>query len=572
MLGIKIKDQFISIFANTVLGFEMNHPVGMIVNAIDLLQGGFSFPMEIPLDDVNISIFGSVNRLDVDSILLQDEPCQVWVDGVILYEGLAHIKGAAHDRAILFMTFNYTYDLKDVILPSIDYEGNRELGTDEESRTATAQDTAENPLNHDFIFCPVFNPNYRNEFWEAQFPTAQQQWIQNYYDYEDNQYTEYAICAVTPFVRLDYILKRIFNHIGFTIDNQFQDSDELKLILLYNNYNINTHSAAAVSKWDNTINLKNHVPHRNAIDLIKAVIGTFALGLFPDYQNKTMELIPFKKLIEGPEHADWTSKASAKWTYESDKDFISHWRYGLDDNDDMSIRYSLQEMNVSDQYADFDELFLDEGTRPNQNCYLHHDNTYYFYKENIRVDYLGQDFKEIKKGGTEHKFTSELIPMWNSHDLEIDCDINDELRHQEIMLPAIEHVGYDVYWGDAKQTLTSFRTMIYRGMQPAYTEDWYYPMAGATNYNIRGERVGDYDLRWNGNDGIFAKFWEPVHGMLKNKKLVTRLLNLSIADIMNFRFKHKIRIENQNYFILQMRFTISHRGLSTVEAIMMTTL
>lgn len=573
MIGIKIKDQFISIYPDTVLGFEMSHPIGMLVNAVDLIQGGFSFPIDIPMDDINVSIFGRVDRLDVDSILLQDEPCEVWVDGVLLYEGLAHIKGASNNSASLFMIFNYTYNLKDVTLPSIDYEGPRTLGTDEESRTAKAQDTAENPLDDDFVFCPVFNPNYRREFWEAQFPTAQQQWIQNYYDYEDDHYTEFPICAITPFVRLDYILKRIFNHINFVLDNQFQVNDELKLILLYNNYNINTHSAAAVSEWNNEINLENHVPFRNAMDLVKAVIGTFALGLFPDYQNKVIELIPFKDLIEGPEHADWTSKAASKWSYESDKDYISRWRYGLDENDEMSIRYSLSEIKVTSIYEDFNELFLDEGTRPNLNCYLLHDNTYYFYHGNIRADYIGQDFKEILKGGTEHIFTSELIPMWNSRDLEVDSDINTEdQRHQQIMLPAIEHEGYDVYWGDTKRTLTSFRTMIYRGMQPAFGEDWYYPMASTTPFNVRGERVGDYDLRWNGEDGIFAKFWEPVYDMLKNKKVVTRLLKLSIADILNFRFKHKIRIENQNYFILQMRFTISNRGLSTVEATMMTTL
>ena len=97
-------------------------------------------------------------------------------------------------------------------------------------------------------------------------------------------------------------------------------------------------------------------------------------------------------------------------------------------------------------------------------------------------------------------------------------------------------------------------------------------MANVTAYNIRGEQVGDYSLLWDGEFGIYNKFWKRPYEMLKNKKEVVRSLNLTIRDLNNFRFYHKIRIENQNYFITKLRYTVTAKGLSPIEATMITTL
>jgi hypothetical protein len=132
-------------------------------------------------------------------------------------------------------------------------------------------------------------------------------------------------------------------------------------------------------------------------------------------------------------------------------------------------------------------------------------------------------------------------------------------------------VGYNPNIATIKTPLTSFRTMFYRGFQPADVGvDETYPMAGVNEYNIRGEVVGDHSLLWDGDKGIFKTWWALPYLMLSQKKTVMRQLNLSIRDLLNFSFKNKYRIENQNYFITRMRYTISQRGLSPIEATMIT--
>jgi len=590
MLGIKIRDTFLSLYANTSLTFEKNHPIGIITDALDTIQGGYSFPIDIPLDDINTSIIGHLDRLDVDSILLQDEYCEVWIEGLLLEIGKANVKQCGPRTASLFMVFNELKDLSDVHLAALDYEGVRTIGTDAASRTAYADDTVENPMDHDFIFAPVYNPNY-SPFWNEGYPAQPQRNYQNFYSSDNDGFEEIPISGITPFIRLDYLLNRIFQYQGFTLDNQFQLTDELKLILLWNNYNINTHYQAVpdvASAWDNTVDLKNHVPSRAAIELLKALVGTFALGLFYDPSNKSALLIPFDTLIANPEAADWTSKTAQDFNYVTDRNFISRWRYDVDTADGLSVRFGGQDFpqNIVMGEGLTARIMYGDGEFLLRRAIA--DNTYYIIAigigdANFNTAYTAQDQKQVVKTGSDKEYASELIPLWNSHDIktngEDDFDHTD-IRFQEIMLPAIEHEGFIVNYVNPFSSIfpplapcMSFRVMMYRGFQPADVGiDYEYPMANTSAYNIRGEQVGDYSLQWDGDYGIYNKFWKRPYEMLAHKKDVTRSLNLTIRDLINFRFWHKIRIENQNYFMTRLRYTVTSKGLSPVEATMITTL
>lgn len=578
MLGIKIKDTFISLYDNTQLNFDIRNPIGIITDALDNIQGGYSFPIDIPLDVINREVIGHVDRLDLDGTLMQQEYCEVWARGLFLMQGKATIKQSSKQllsgHASLFMVFNPVTELTDVMMTDIDLGGVRTIGADAATRLAHADDTLSDPLDHHYIFAPIYNPVYR-ALWDAGFPTAQQRHYQNFWSSDDDAFDEYAVSGITPFVRLDYLLKRIFAHMGYTLDDQWLTTDELKQLLIYNNYNINTHTAAAISSWDETIDLRHHVPLRQALDLIKGIIGTYALGLFPEPADKVMRLIPFKTLITGDVAADWTSLAAVAYECTTDRNFIARWRYDLDEHDAMSVRYSgapyPQQIVLGEGLTC--RIMFDAGQFLFR--YSICDNTYYHILPipGLNADYIAQDMKEVRKTGSDMEYISPLIPLWNSHDIETDGDENDDLPIQQQQLCAIEHVGFIKESGDALQPCTSLRLFFYRGFQPYDVGiSGTYPMTGITRYNIRGEQVGDYALTWDRPGGVYDAWWKLPYEMLKNKKVVTRSLNLSIADLINFRFHHKIRIENQHYFITRLKYSISNRGLGITEAEMITTI
>lgn len=578
MLGIKIRNTFISLFPDTALTFDMHHPIGIITDALDQVQGGYSFPIDIPLDEINRGIIGHVDRLDLDSVLIQNEYCEVWADGLLLHIGKVTVKSSAPRRASLFMVFEEHRQIADAMLTALDLGGTRALGADAATRLALADDTLANPLDYDFIFAPIFNPVYR-QLWIDGFPTAQQARFQNFWSSDDAAFDEYPACGITPFVRVDYLLTRIFAESGYTLDNQWQLTNELKLLLIYNNYNINSHTAAAISSWDEEINLINHVPYRNCLETVKAFLATYALALFMDPIDKVALIIPFKTLITNPIEADWTDRTAADYGHTTDRDFIARWRYDLDDADAMSVRYSgspYPQNLVKDTYLFIRDAFT--GFFESGIQYAIADNTYYLIGTLVGVpvghaNYAAQDFKEVRKTGSDLEYISPLIPLWNSNDIETDGDVNHDLELQEQQLAAIEHVGFVKESGDAVQVCTSLRLFFYRGMQPYDTGiAGTYPMTGITRYNIRGEVVGDYALTWDQTGGVYDAWWKLPYEMLSSKKDVTRSLNLSIRDLVNFRFYHKYRIENQNYFITRLRYTLRPQGLGLTECTMMTTL
>ncbi|HZV71649.1 MAG TPA: hypothetical protein VFG10_18990 [Saprospiraceae bacterium] len=570
MLGIKIKNKFISLYADTALTFDIYHPMAIIMESVDELKGGYSFPLDIPLDEINIGIIGRIDRLDRNATLLNDEYCEVWCEGVPLYIGKAYMKKSGNKRAELFMVFNEVKEIGSTSLEAIDLGGDRSIGADTATRLAHAKDTAVNPLDYDYIFCPVFNPLYFDTT-DLPFPIFR---YQNFWDVVTSEFIEQAPSSAMPFIRVDYLLKQIFKYQGYTLDNQWQITDELKQIILYNNRSI----YRTVDEWAETINLAHHVPFRTAVEFLRAICSTFGLGLFYDHFNKTALIKPFRDMINSPIAADWTSKAGADFGYTEDINLISQLRYDIDTNDDLSVRYSGITAPPGLIFGEGLTARILQAAFTIGPYYTKADNSIYFIPlPGSDIPYTAQYHNPVIKNVKGEKYISPLIPMWNSWNIKLNGDVDDTITFQEWMLPHIRHIGYTVIENSGqssyKTPLTSFRMMIYRGMQPAdvgHSET--YPMANATAYNIRGDKVGDYSLHWDGQYGIYAQWWSQVYHMLANKSDVTRSLLLTISDLLSFRFYNKYRIENQNYFISRMRYTLTMRGISPIEATMMSTL
>ncbi len=583
MLGIKIRNTFISLYPDTALTFEMNHPIGIITDALDQVQGGYSFPVDIPLDEINRGVIGHVDRLDHATVLMQDEYCEVWAEGLLLHIGKVTIKKSSPRRASLFMVFEFVRALSDVYLTSLDLGGDRDIGADDATRLAHADDTLSDPLDHDYIFAPIYNKGFLVHYDQDIEGFDTEPWLfhQNYWTKsgDGGSFVLNTFGPVMPFVRLDYLLTQIFAYHGYTLDNQWQITDELKQLLVWNNYNISVFDGLGDSHIDQVINLRNHVPYRNSLDMLKALLATYALGLFPDPHDMVMSIIPFKTLITNPVEDDWTDRAAADYGYDTDRNFIARWRYDLDEADAMSLQYSgapfpqniVSGSGLTARIMYAASQFLVRYSICDNSYY----NILYIPGPGFNADYLAQDFKEVKKTGSDKEYISPLIPLWNTNDIDRDGQPNDSLPIQEKQLAAINHPGFnqESYYLSTKAPVLNMRLFFYRGMQPYDTGiSGTYPMTGITRYNIRGEQIGDYALTWDQTGGVYDAWWKLPYEMLADKKDVTRQLNLSIRDLVNFRFYHKYRIENQNYFITRLRYTLRPQGLGLTECTMMTTL
>ena len=88
----------------------------------------------------------------------------------------------------------------------------------------------------------------------------------------------------------------------------------------------------------------------------------------------------------------------------------------------------------------------------------------------------------------------------------------------------------------------------------------------APQYNATyASEDAQYALIWTGEEGIYNRFWHEWYTFLQDARIVKRTLLLTVADIRNFSFKHKVVIANQAYFVKKMRVTLTRRGLQPTE-------
>lgn len=574
MLGIRLRSTFLSLEPDTRITIEWDHPMDIITDGQDIISSGFSVPIDIPMDDVNIGIIGPVHRLDFDGTYVKDEYCELWCMGTMLYVGKATIKGTTHTRASLFIIFNEVKPLEDTPLSEIDLGGSRDIGADEAAIKAHMKDTAVSPLDYDYVFCPVLNPVYGIDP-SGLNPSLITSHLINKWIYGSDAF-QGSIGRAIPFPRLDYLLSRIWHHLEYDIDNQWQATDELRLLLLWSNREIRTTEGDLSS----TLDLVDHVPYRSCIDLLKAVLSTYAIGVFPDPVSRSVLLRPFADIIRDPVHQDITHLAGAVYEADQDQKYISQLRYDIDTDDALCVDYSGVTFNQS---AVIDEglTVYDLADEPVLGiCYVQSENAYYLMgasSPDLEAFYLLQDQKKVQPSTDGQEYISPMIPMWSSWALsrngwhKEDPGIDPFPLHQEMLVPHIRMQGYSLSSDWLRRPQIAFRTMLYRGLQP-YDEGvtGTYPMAGVTRYNIRGEQVGDLSLLWDVPGGIYETYWQPVYEMMRTARRVTRQMRFDIAFLLQFRWYQKYRIENQNVFFTRLRFELSHSGISTVETTMLT--
>jgi hypothetical protein len=106
---------------------------------------------------------------------------------------------------------------------------------------------------------------------------------------------------------------------------------------------------------------------------------------------------------------------------------------------------------------------------------------------------------------------------------------------------------------------------MYRGLRTAPNLGTY-PYANATAYDPANEAdTFDHSLHMDGVKGIYERYGKEWIYFMMRKKVVTRRMNLSILDVLNYRDTDKVRIDTMIYFIKSMRLSFSDDGMDPVE-------
>lgn len=607
MIGIRIREQFLTLYPSTVLSITLNS-TAYLGDDGEVIPGSYALPVTVPLDDHNNKVLDHPGRLDNFNRLMKDEPCDILFDGLRLFPGKVTVKPAGNKDAKLSIIINDIGDFKLKKLNELDLGGTRVIGTDDTSSRDHAKLTALNPLDYDYVFFPIYNESYRGEqsitvdstsnnlaehLTSVDYSSSNliykvghiiritkltEAWSHNggtsgtaadfsmtslYNWFYQNRYiapgagvffTGNENLAAMPFVRLQYLLTRIFNEYGITLINNFQTDTELQLLCLYNNYSIYT----AERVWATEVDLRNHVSDSTCGEFLKKLLRHFCLNLDITDGGRVAEITPCKDIVTQPEKHDWSSKAHPDHEKDEDSEFPVTLGYEPDPNDILFVGDTGQ---VYQGYQGEVEKLADiDGSSPAGVYYVYSLNHFYFKSTLFGgfVAPLTSAHFSYKSGLVGNTFLSKLSYVgWMFTDTPIP-----NLR------PAVKTEGTIPLLNQVNKF--SDKLIFYRGMQVdgAYVA----PYASSHVYDNDENIIGEYSLLWNGPHGMYEQWWKDWFYFLMNKREVSRTLNLTLADIINFRFSHKIRIDNQNYFLRSLQITLTMKGLAPCKATLMSTL
>lgn len=573
------------------LGFELANQL-FTSGSTGTLPGSFSFPVTAPLTGRNrieldfpelpdradnskstarnsktkwIPSTGAVASKDIDD---------VWVElyGVRLFLGVLKILSATPGSVKLSIIANPMRKLKERKLTELDLGGDRTFGADDAAKKALMKNSALEPEDYDFVFFPVVGtlPNI-NQLLD---PTDETK-FHNYYDRTAEAF-DLTSLAITPYVKLQYLLERIFasEETGFGFQNAFQTTPETKRYYIHNNRDMRESENNATPALPDEFDLVKFVPDEKVTELLKGVMALFNLSLSTNIFTRTIRLVPVDELLARPARRRWTRYAIGDPETEPSATGPGVFNYPQPSTppaDWPAPHAATQYKTGAEYYANTDDV-ADLGNF----FYVEDTGRLFRYVAYITGPNLRKHDGYIQHQGvyldSEEVFQVSLDAT-TSYSVWYYC-ANDISKYEEV-----DDAGVNVWKFQPVAYPTSL--MQYRGFQEVFSGMGEEPFASnyvwmpgsspATRSEIvtNGTPEGDseHSLNWFGEYGLYERRHKAWNTMLREGKHVSVQLELPVSELVDFSFEDKVRIGNMDYFVKKLKVSRPiGRGKVLVEA------
>lgn len=535
------------------LQFELNNQV-FSGSSTSVLPGSFSFPVEVPLTPLMRRQLNFIDRIDMVSKAKYIEGACAYAEGVRMFPGTLKLFEVDSTRVRLSLISNPVAPLKEKTLPQLDLEGPRTVAP-----TAWAdymKDTADNPEDYDHAFFYVFNDNTNPNF--------------NVWDDIAEVFTLPTESVVTPFVKLKYLLERMFLQTGYQFVNNWQSNNlELNRLYVFNNVDARVIDTATPTNLilPDEFELNKHLPPVNQAEFLKKLVAQWNLGLFTNIFEQRISLTPLKDILtRAPKH-DWTEYA------------LFNPVKIIDDGKQPAGYYNYPQPNQIPPYAPPVEDAITYNTTAEINADLPVPVGYYYIETNsnyiqFRDPSFGDRLALCHRGvrvssgpdydaGMEGLFEFISGCLWDGpYSGWIDSD------------------GYK--W---EQTEFPCALMFYRGLQDCIVgankstlngNSVWLDGVGAPGEKAKliagGMEVGEasQSLNWFGPYGLFETYHRSWSEMLRQNNLVKQSFHIPIQLLTSFSFEDKIRVGNMDYFLKSISVRkLLDKGLVQIEASML---
>jgi hypothetical protein len=580
MFGIQIKNRFLDLLPKTVLSFELRNPA-YLGEDIDVIQESFMFTISVPMTAQNKRLLVNPNRLDNAAFFLSDEECCVYCQGIEVFRGLITVRSATSQTAEVFVKVNTISLLKSKSLSQLNHDT---VNLSAFNAIGYLGGSCLSPELRDFVCFPVWNPDY---YQADDFPFRNSNY-QNLWGSDPTQDSVLKIkdkSPVTPFLKVNYLLRKMSQTTGFVLSNNWQVTRELEGLCSYNNRSIVSWNGEGTSYTiDPILDFKNHVSKAKSSEYLKNLARLFNLGVYVNFFNNSLDITPNNTILQQSPRHDWTRRVISDHTKTESLNFPS--RFGFANTP--SVLPNISKLT----------RYPNDATLANspEGLYLNDINNRYYHKPNdIQSELIAVELDNYVKISEDEKnaFNSPLGTLPNSR-----VFMN---TYGVVSAPAIRQKGaYKIQNGEQSEAAFEDRLVFYRGMTDFrdnlgninHYSGYFYPLASSEDTTVTGYRIKtgwdssivpasqlppqyvpdevQHTLNWNGEKGLYNRSWNEWQNMLMLKRDVKLTLGLSIKEIRDFSFQNKIRIANREYLVRRLRVTLTESGLAPTEAELIT--
>lgn len=567
--------------------FRMDMESPIFAAREEVIPPAFSLPIDIILDAKARGLFKYQDLPAAATLFREIEDVQLYIKGTPFMTGKLLLISITRNIAQCSFATNNLQKVKDTKisdLPLGEYDlAPQPPGDIREHMRATTL----NPDIFNHIFVPVYNPSYYDQAFYDRLLEKPKKVIRDTFDFFNRRmqnawegsnflYNQHAM-AITPFVKIYHVYKKIFEFIGIDYEDKFWDQ-ELKRMYFYNNTSINSIKGDIETETNlfnspsDSIVYSNHVPEIKVTELIKEINIVFTTVLVPRIFRKGFALRYIKDIIKDPQKADWSSKVvDIDITYTNEE--ISQVGYDEDNADGWFTEPSAKTIpyNLTAEYDQQANIWKSIGTLTGFSIKNH-----YWFLKFKRLFYSISGKQILAKliplfDGSVRFFANNYIDTTEVNNIIIDNKTYFTGRAYIQHMPVINHVGNISYVNEDGEAVTntsklSSRIIFYRGYHtdrlitsttyPFASANIYKPLNGSTTYS---ELATKHSLLWSGKHGLQEKA-QPYYDLIKNGRIIRAKCVLHITDLLNFEWDSKIKIMSNNYLVQKLQFELLSDG------------
>lgn len=590
MVSVLIKGEFLDIGKETKITFRIRHN---LYDGTDpsIKRGSYTLPFTVKLTDHNKKLLEDPHLKDNRNQLLIDEPAVVYISNNLNYGmpflyGKVYISDCNDEQAECSVVTQGLNGFGDITFDKIPLGAPPAFSSSVACRV-TAKDTLVNPDNYNYSFIPVTNYMFTGERVLDKVGKDQ-----NPYDITTQEFVHETNFdsheIVTPFIKITYLLKRAFEHIGISLINEIENNEELNKLYLHH-----VNDMWTAGDWPLEIPYNKMCPDMKVSDFYKQYCAMLFLGIFPDPVANKVEFRPWKDVINATVRHDWTNKVRKGSSIKGSESIASSIQFGTDGADERFSLYSVPE-DPDSFIHHIGAKSLDVGDK----IYNEVDGTYLSRVpeggNSIAVpETVLQGFAAVDIGGVSDPVEIDMIPIMSRSIIRANPAGNPDPDYYESTLgkPMIAKVGtFRRYqysgstpideegestsqfsashaYTESTGRSTNARVIIHRGMKTVgYSENNVFiegPCANHTSYDPDDpNKKHSHAITLDGEEGLVAKLGAEVIHFMRSHKKTPHKIDLDVNDILNIKEYDKVRVDNMQYLISEYEVTVEYDGIN----------